>query len=51
MGIPCYCVQCNTRYRATSRLPFIWISWLGPLGRWLWWKTTVLDLTLKPEEF
>ena len=50
MGITCYCVQCNTRYRATSRLAFVWVAWMGNLGRWIWWQTTTLGLTLRSEE-
>ena len=50
MGIICYCVQCNTRYRATSQLPFAGVAWMGGLGRWIWWQTTTLELTLRSEE-
>lgn len=50
MGLTCYCVSCNSRYRATSSLPFVWIAWLGPLGRWIWWQTTTLEVTLLPEK-
>ncbi len=50
LGITCYCVSCNRRYRATSPIRFVWVAWLGPVGRWLWWKATSLELTLKPEE-
>ncbi|MBI3615384.1 MAG: hypothetical protein HY211_02590 [Candidatus Omnitrophica bacterium] len=46
LGITCYCVRCNTRYRATSRLRFWWVAWAGPIGRWLWWQTTSLEVTL-----
>lgn len=49
MGITCYCVGCNTRYRATSRLRYGWVAWLGPVGRWIWWQTTELEITLRPE--
>ena len=48
-GVTCYCVACNSRYRAVSRMRFQWTGWLGPLGRWIWWKTTSLELTLRPE--
>ncbi|MDO8729788.1 MAG: hypothetical protein Q7J69_01170 [Candidatus Omnitrophota bacterium] len=51
MGVTCYCVSCNRRYRAASRLPYAAVGWLGPLGRRLWWLTTSFELTLKPEEF
>ena len=51
MGVTCYCVSCNRRYRAASFLPYAALGWLGPLGRRLWWLTTSLELTLKPEEF
>ena len=51
MGITCYCVQCNTRYRAVSRLPFAWVAWMGGVGRWIWWQTTKLELILQSEEF
>lgn len=50
MGITCFCVQCSSRYRAVSWLRFGWVSWLGPIGRWIWWKTVSLDLTLRSEE-
>ena len=46
LGITCYCVQCNRRYRATSRLKFAWVAWAGPVGRWLWWQTAGLEITL-----
>jgi hypothetical protein len=51
MGVTCYCVSCNRRYRAASRLPYAAVGWLGPLGRLLWWLSTSLELTLRPEEF
>ena len=51
MGVTCYCVSCNRRYRAIGRLPYASVGWLGPLGRLLWWKTASLDLTLQPERF
>ena len=50
MGVTCYCMNCNRRYRATSHLPYPAVDWAGPLGRWLWWKTVSLELTLRPEE-
>lgn len=50
MGIPCHCLGCATRYRAVSRVPFSKISWLGPLGRWVWWQTTELEITLQSSE-
>ncbi len=50
LGITCYCVRCNTRYRATSPLPFGWVGWMGPVGRWAWWLTTSLEATLRSEE-
>lgn len=43
MGITCYCVRCNSRYRATSWLIYPAVAWAGPLGRRLWWKTTRLE--------
>ncbi len=46
LGIACYCVRCNSRYRARSWLPFTWVAWAGPVGRWLWWQTTSLHRTL-----
>lgn len=49
MGIACYCVNCNVRYRATSRLRYGRVSWLGPIGRWIWWQTTEMEVTLRPE--
>ncbi len=48
-GVTCYCMACNTRYRATSWLRYGWVGWLGRLGRWTWWKTTSLEVTLRPE--
>ena len=51
MGVTCYCVHCNRRWRAVSRLPYTWVAWLGPFGRRIWWKSAALELTLKPEEF
>ncbi len=51
MGVTCYCVACNRRYRAQSGLRYGWVGWMGPVGRWLWWQTTSLELTLEaPEE-
>ncbi len=50
MGMTCYCVWCNRRYRATSSLRYGWVAWMGPVGRWLWWQTTSLEVTLLPEE-
>ena len=50
MGITCYCVSCNSRYRAVSRLPYAVVGWLGSLGRWIWWQTASFELTLRPEE-
>lgn len=50
LGITCYCVRCNTRYRATSKLPFAWVGWVGPLGRRIWWQTTSLEVTLRSEQ-
>lgn len=49
LGITCYCVQCNTRYRATSKLRYGLVAWLEPVGRWLWWQTTSLEVTLLGE--
>lgn len=49
LGITCYCVRCNTRYRATSKLPFAWVGWMGPLGHRIWWQTTLLEVTLRSE--
>lgn len=49
MGVTCYCVSCNRRYRATGRLSYPAIAWLGPAARRLWWKTASLELTLRPE--
>lgn len=46
MGITCYCIACNVRYRAVSRLRFPLVAWMGPLGRWIWWQTTSLEETL-----
>ncbi len=51
VGVPCYGVSGTRRYRAVSHLPYAAIDWMGPLGRRLWWLTTSLELTLKPEEF
>ena len=51
MGVTCYCVSCNRRYRAASHLPYAAIAWAGPLGRRLWWLTVSLELTLQPEKF
>ena len=51
MGVTCYCVSCNRRYRAISRLPTTAVAWAGPLGRRLWWLTVSLELTLQPEKF
>ncbi len=51
MGVTCYCVSCNRRYRAIGRLPYTAVGWLGPLGRRLWWLSVSLELTLQPEEF
>ena len=51
MGVTCYCVSCNRRYRAASRLPTTVVAWMGPLGRRLWGLTTSFEPTLKPEEF
>lgn len=51
MGITCYCISCNRRYRGTSRFPAPLLTVLGPLGRWLWWRTASLELTLQPEQF
>ncbi len=51
LGITCYCVRCNNRYRATSWLRFIAVAWAGPLGRWLWWKSVRLELTVQPGPF
>ena len=48
LGTTCYCMACNRRYRATSRLSYPLVGWLGPVGRWIWWKTTSLELTLEP---
>lgn len=50
LGVTCYCVSCNRRYRAASRLRYEWVGWMGAFGRWLWWQATSLELTLKPEE-
>ena len=50
MGITCYCVSCNRRYRAISRLPYRFVGWLGPVGRRLWWFFASFELTLQPEE-
>ena len=47
MGIPCYCVSCNRRYRAIGRLPYRLVGWMGPLGRRLWWRSASLELTLQ----
>jgi hypothetical protein len=49
LGLACYCVRCNTRYRATGRLRFHWVSGLGAFGRWIWWKTATLEVTLSPD--
>ena len=46
LGITCYCVRCNTRYRATTRLRYQAVAWLGPVGWWIWWQTTSLEQTL-----
>ena len=51
MGVTCYCVSCNRRYRAASRLPYAAVAWAGLLGRRLWWLTVSLELTLQPEKF
>ena len=51
LGVTCYCVSCNRRYRATHRLPYAAVAWAGPLGRRLWWLTASLKLTLQPEQF
>ena len=48
LGITCYCVRCNSRYRATGWLRYRWIWWAGPIGRWIWWQTATLELTLSP---
>ena len=50
MGITCYCVSCNSRWRAKGTLRYGWVAWMGPFGRWLWWQFTALELTLKPEK-
>lgn len=50
LGVTCYCVACNRRYRATGRIRYGWIGWLGPFGRWLWWQTAGLELTLSVEQ-
>jgi len=47
LGITCYCVRCNNRYRAASSLRYAFVAWLGPVGRWLWWQTASLELTLQ----
>ena len=49
MGITCHCIQCNTRYRAVSTLPFSRVAWLGRFGRWIWWQTVELEETLRGE--
>lgn len=49
LGLTCYCVACNSRYRATTRLRFYWVAWAGALGGWIWWKTTSLEKTLSAE--
>ncbi len=50
LGVTCYCVQCNHRYRATHWLRFSFIAWAGPIGRWIWWKTARLETTLTPPD-
>lgn len=50
LGLTCYCMSCNTRYRATSRLRYGWVGWLGPIGRWIWWRTVSLEVTLRSEQ-
>lgn len=50
MGITCWCVSCNSRYRAVGRLRWEWVGWMGPSGKWLWWQAAALEPTLKPEE-
>ena len=50
LGITCYCVSCNSRYRAKGRLRYEWVGWLGPVGRWVWWLAAELEVTLQPEE-
>jgi len=45
IGLACYCVHCNNRYRATSFIRFSWIAWAGPVGQWIWWQTARLEPT------
>ncbi|MBI3317826.1 MAG: hypothetical protein HYZ90_01580 [Candidatus Omnitrophica bacterium] len=49
LGVSCFCPACGSRFRARNPLRFGWVAWLGPPGRWLWWKTASLELTLRPE--
>ena len=49
MGVVCYCVSCNRRYRATGRISYPPIAWLGPVARRLWWRTASLELTVRPD--
>lgn len=50
LGLICYCVACSRRYRAKGRLRYEWVGWLGPVGRWVWWQTASLELTLSGEQ-
>ena len=45
LGVSCFCQQCTRRYRATSRLNYSGVAWLGPIGRWLWWQSAALEST------
>ena len=48
LGLSCFCQDCNNRFRATSRIRFGWVAWLGDFGRWLWWQFSSLGTTTPP---
>lgn len=50
MGLTCYCVSCNSRFRAVGCFRFGWVAWAGPLGRWIWWRTALLKPTTPAED-
>ena len=50
LGVTCYCVSCNSRYRAVGRLRWEWVGWMGAVGRWVWWQAAALELTLSGEQ-
>jgi hypothetical protein len=50
MGLTCYCVGCNNRFRAIGKLHFSAVAWAGVIGRWLWWQMAELESTTPAAE-